>query len=266
MGLPTGRDLTATALSPLPSALTNHIQDEIVRLHQRTTGVPNSTSGGQPVVIADPISLPGGIAGSPVVAGTLTANQIVSTNNVAATFNVQAGAKLTAGTNCEIAGDFQGASAHIGGVVSAAEYARSGSRKRWRYAACGQYDPSVWTPSSAQEPGLQYIGAVQDSVKIELDVETGDRIVNLLIDWANADTSVVARVFLRRSDASGPTAVTTPDLVATIVNVGRAVSVYAVNVNVLSDSGYYVIASPSTDGITSGAMKVFRAGVEVIRP
>lgn len=192
-------------------------------------------------------------AGDDVVAGgdvTATAGSIVATAG-----NVQAGAKLTAGTNCEVV-----ANVLAGGFVQGATVKFSTVRRRWSRDFTVE-DATAWTPVPGASRITMQLHVDNGSVLYcQIPVQEGDRIVNWLIEWENADSTVDGRAIISGDTGGGETITLAHGTTKTITT--RS----AVNFDVTSAGGWSVLIDAPGGVATADTIKIYRVGVDVMIP
>lgn len=241
-----------------------------------TGGIAGDLLIGDDLVVTDDANVggdfacAGAISGPSVTAGTLSVTggaAIVGSLTVA---SLAASGAVTA-ASVTASGAVAGATVSASGASSAAQFKHSTADTRWTYAGCNKTNPSgQWGDMAGpgNEPGIQYNGALGTEVLLVwVPVTSGERVTTLYLDWENADATVSLVGFFRKSDPSGVQAAgpnTTRTLAA---SAGRTVSVFgSINEDVGTATGYYMIFAAGAAGATAGALKVWRVGVDVIRP
>lgn len=198
--------------------------------------------------------------------GTFNADGAASFGaGITAVANIQAGAKLTAGTNCEIAGNFAGATATLSGTASATDFRFSSSRTRWVYIAASQVNDGNWDRFGGAGGGMKYDGTAQDSLSVALPLETGEHIVSVTVRWKNTDGAVdfVAQVV---TDVDNSVIAPSGGTTLAHSNSSPQTTTITVNASVSASNAQSLYLVAAAGGITSGAFSVFAVGVTVTRP
>lgn len=196
-----------------------------------------------------------GVVGATVLAGVnctgLTASAAVAGASVAAT------------------GAVTGATGTFSGAVSATDHRFSTARNRWFYATTDSAsDPTAtWGPESGTtEPACKYNSTGTDPLYVRVPVESGETIVSITVEYDNTDGSHDGQfALMRRTNSGGSTLGATGGSSTLTHGAGRTTSTATYGTAVAADAAFNLQVFGSS-GISSGALKLYRIGVNYTRP